>query len=103
MTTHHLVLQRAITLLVGRLQMLEAKLEAGEDLWGEYRSTVATLVAAMAQLAPGTHGELLTTKEMASRLNLTPKTLLKRRARGQIKATLAKGKLIRWRGDEATR
>jgi hypothetical protein len=72
---YHQALQRAIANLVERLEVLEAKLQAGEDLWSEYRETIAALVAAMGQVSPGSNGEYLSTKQMAARLGVTPKTL----------------------------
>jgi predicted site-specific integrase-resolvase len=38
---------------------------------------------------------------MAKRLGLSTKTLLKHKKAGAIRPTLQRGKLIRWRGDEA--
>src|SRR5262245_32800062 len=52
---------------------------------------------------PGVRGELLTTGQMAERLGIAPKTLLKHKAAGVVRPALQRGKLIRWRGDEATR
>jgi hypothetical protein len=60
-------------------------------------------VDVLPQLAPGQHGELLTTAQMASRLGIAPKTLLKHKAAGSIRPALEKGKLVRWRGSEAIR
>jgi hypothetical protein len=59
------------------------------------------LVTVSTHLAPGSRGELLTTQEMAKKLHLAPKTLLKRARRGEVRPALKRGKLIRWRGDEA--
>lgn len=52
---------------------------------------------------PGGRGELLTTAQMAERLGIAPKTLLKHKAAGAVKPALQRGKLIRWKGDEAAR
>ena len=100
MNSYYPALQRAIAHLVERLEVLEAKLQAGEPLWEEYRSTVATLVAALGQVSPGSNGELLSTREMAARLGVTPKTLLKRKAKGSITPAVRAGRLIRWKGTE---
>jgi hypothetical protein len=40
---------------------------------------------------------------MADRLSVSPKTLLKHKARGDLKPAVQRGKLIRWRGDERPR
>jgi len=63
-------------------------------------SDVHALAAVLLQLAPGARGELLTTAEMAGRLGITSKTLLRRKSKDKLRPALAKGKLIRWRGDE---
>jgi hypothetical protein len=44
----------------------------------------------------------LTTAEMARRMGIAPKTLLKHKALGKVRPAIQRGKLIRWRGDEAT-
>ena len=53
--------------------------------------------------APGAPGELLTTKAMAERLGIAPKTLLKHTKAGAIRPAVHRGKLVRWRGTEALR
>ncbi len=97
------VLERAAVRLQARAVALEQRLDAGEAVWGSYGETVRALAAVLPQLDPGSAGELLTTQQMASRLNLSPKTLLRRKARGEVRPALAKGKLLRWRGDEVLR
>ena len=44
-----------------------------------------------------------TNPEIAKSLNLSPKSLLRRKARGEIRPAVQRGKLIRWRGDEVLR
>ena len=101
MTRQVLALHRAAQRLAVRLELLESRLADDDPMaWGEYRQTAATLAALRAHLAPGRDGELLTTAQMAERLKVTTKTLLKRQARGDISPVLQEGKLIRWRGDE---
>jgi hypothetical protein len=98
------VLARAIRRLVHRLAVLEVQLEAGEEsAWTAYLATLETLVQVIAQTAPGGHGALLTTAEMAARLGLSAKTLLKHRKNGAITPALQRGKLVRWRGTETVR
>jgi hypothetical protein len=94
-------LERSARLLTERLAQLEHRLQAGdESAWTAYTETVKALALVVPNLAPERRGELLTTGEMARRLGVTPKTLLKRKARGQIRPALQAGKLIRWKGSE---
>ena len=94
-------LTRAVALLAQRVVALEAAIVAGnENAWGAYCDAVRSLTAVLPHATPGGRGGLLTTREMAERLNITPKTLLRHRARGEVRAAVAAGKLIRWRGDE---
>ena len=95
---------RLVRVLSSRLEALESRLHEGEDAaWDSYLATVSTLIAVMAQLEPGARGELLTTAQMAERLGIAPKTLLKHKAAGAVKPALQRGRLIRWKGDEAAR
>jgi hypothetical protein len=61
------------------------------------------LAALLPHLTPGSRGELLTTKQMAERLGISPKTLLKRKATGEIRPALrlgARGRAaIRWKAE----
>jgi hypothetical protein len=101
MTAFTLRLERSAQLLASRLERLEARLQDDDAaVWTEYRETAAALAQVFAHVAPGRRGELLTTEQMAERLNLSPKTLLKRKARGELRPALQRGKLICWRGDE---
>jgi len=104
-TPFALALQRAQIHLLQRLQDLEPLLARNQvDVWGEYREVALAVATLAAHLAPGAHGELLTTQQMAARLGIAPKTLLRRRARGQVKAPVQLGRrgraALRWRGDE---
>jgi len=104
MTRQVLALHRAAQRLAVRLELLESRLSDDDPMtWQEYRQTAATLAALRTQLPPGRGEELLTTAQMAERLNVTPKTLLKRKAKGHISPAVQEGKLIRWRGDERPR
>lgn len=95
-------LHRAVELLVARLRTLEPSVtENSATAWRQYLRTFEVLLAALAHAAPERSNTFLTTAEMADRLRAAPKTLLKRKARGEVKPAFQRGKLIRWRGNEA--
>ena len=97
-------LERSARLLLARVCQLEERVCQGEEAaWAPYLATLATLAHVLDHVTPGRRGELLTTSQMAARLNLSPKTLLRRKARGEIRPAVQRGKLIRWRGDEVAR
>ena len=97
MTSSGLLLASARLLLAQRVADLEARVRAGDEgAWPEY--LVALPVLAALSQAPA--GQLLTTAEMAERLGLTPKVLLRRTARGEITPAVRAGRLLRWAGDE---
>jgi hypothetical protein len=99
-----LQLERAARLTSRRLAELEERVQQGDaGAWPDFFSAAQALAALVPVLAPGSRGELLTTAQMAERLNVAPKTLLRRKARGEIRPALQRGKLIRWRGDEVPR
>jgi hypothetical protein len=102
-----ITLRRVALLLEGRLTALEERLHGDETAWGEFVSVVTAYTAVVAQLVPERYGEFLSTRAMAEKLNVSPRTLLKRKARGQVKPAIEMGKrgraAIRWRGDEVTR
>jgi hypothetical protein len=84
-----------------RVEALEARLAAGDDaVWQEYVEAVKVLSLAVANLTPERRGGYLTTAQMAERLNLSPKTLLKHKASGKIRPAVQQGRLIRWKGTE---
>ena len=94
-----LALARAETRLHDRLTDLERRIDAGEDVWPSYCQTVAALATLPAR--GDRVGELLSTKDLADRLGVTPKTLLRRRAKGELKPALELGErgraAFRWR------
>ncbi len=99
-----LALERSAVFLADRLRSLEARVEGGDErVWREYCETVRTLAAVLPNLMPERRGALLTTAEMAARLNVAPKTLLKHKAQGRVRPALQRGKLIRWQGNETLR
>ncbi len=48
-------------------------------------------------------GAMLTTGEMATRLGIAPKTLLRHKAAKKIRPAVEQGKLLRWSGQESLR
>lgn len=94
-------LQKAERTLVRRVEELEARVQAGEvALWPDYLEAVKALAAIAPALTPENGGPMLTTGEMAARLGVAPKTLLRHKARGRIHPAVEKGKLLRWNGSE---
>ena len=97
-------LERYVRLLINRVSELEARIQAGDDTaWSDLIEAVKALALVVSNLAPERRGALLTTSEMAARLGIAPKTLLRHKARGHIRPALQRGKLIRWRSDEVGR
>ncbi len=96
-----MALDRAVRRLTQRLDQLDQRVEAGDETaWPEYQETARALAEIIGHLAPERRGALLTTAQMAERYGISPTTLLKRKARGEIRPAVQRGKLIRWRGDE---
>lgn len=100
-----MTLERAARLLAQRLARLERCVEAEEEgAWPDFLATASTLATVVAQLAPERSGRLLTTSEMAERMGVSPKTLLKRARAGTIRPAVKDGRrLIRWRADQVAR
>lgn len=87
-------LHRAASLLATRLEALEPRVRAGDEAaWPEYRETALALATLEAKAAP----EYLSTKALAERLGVAPKTLLRRAKRGQLTPAVRLGRLIRWK------
>jgi DNA-binding XRE family transcriptional regulator len=93
-------LAQAAGLLAARLSALEAELPSS---WSEYLATAVALAALVEHLTPAS-GELLTTRDMAERLGISSKTLLRRKRNGQATPALTLGRrgraAIRWSGWE---
>jgi excisionase family DNA binding protein len=91
-----LALAEAERRLVARCQELGRRLDAGEDVWVQYTPAVTLLNA----LVPAERRPLVTTQEMAKRLNVTPRTVRKLGKAGKLEG-LRLGKrgtaAIRWR------
>ena len=96
-----LALQKAEPLLVKRLGQLQERLQAGDEAaWSEFLEVVKVLAALLPNLRPEAGGAMLTTAEMAARLGVKPKTLLRHKAEGKIRPAVGQGKLLRWSGQE---
>jgi hypothetical protein len=96
------ILERTARLLLARCEGLTARAEAGDaPALAELLAIVGPLAALLPQLEPEARGALLTTRELATRLGVEPKTVLRRRARGELRPALASGRLIRWRASDA--
>ena len=92
-----LLLARALQLLTARVAGLEERVRAGdESAWSPYLDAIR----ALAQLDKPERGAMLSTADMAARLGVRPKSLLRRVQRGDVRPAVRSGKLIRWRGDE---
>ena len=107
-TAAALHLERAARRLGERLAELEERLQQDDGgAWNDYLATVNTLAAVLPELSPEKRGRLMTTAELAERIGIAPKTLLRRRKRGETKPAVVLGKrgsgALRWRGDEVTR
>jgi excisionase family DNA binding protein len=91
-----LTLAEAEQRLLARCQKLGQRLDAGEDVWGDYIATIAALAA----IIPPERRGFMTTAEMAERLNVSPKTVRKLGKTGKLE-TVRLGKrgtgAIRWR------
>jgi hypothetical protein len=101
-------LQKAEPLLVKRLGQLQDRLQAGDEAaWTEFLEVVKVLSALLPNLRPEAGGPMLTTAEMASRLGVAAKTLLRHKRNGRIQPAVEQGggkgkggKLLRWSGQE---
>lgn len=94
-------LLKAEPLLVERVQQLQDRVRArDESAWPEFLQILHLLVDLQSAVAPERVGAMLTTEEMAARFGVSPKTLLKRKNRGEIEPSLQQGHLIRWSGRE---
>ena len=85
MTPARLALVTAEARLVARLQSLDAKLTAGnETAWPDYCQTAAALAAITPLTLPGASGQLLTTAQLAARMQVSPKTIRRRAKAGEL-------------------
>src|SRR5262245_46671639 len=96
-------LQHAAQRLTDRLTYLEAQLQDDQvSVWSEYRETAKAIAEILPRLEPGQHGALMTTREMAAKLGISSKTVLRRKRAGEVRPALVTGKrgpaALRWRG-----
>jgi hypothetical protein len=99
-TAPTVALHRAAKLLSDRLAQLETRLAAGEDLWSEYIEAVEALARLAAATAPGTRGELLTTKQLAESLAISTRQVRRLKAAGKITPSSKLGaRTLRWRAE----
>ncbi len=100
MKPDRLRIDRAARLLAERLDDLEQRVREGDEtVWAAYQETLRTLTALLPHLGPE-RGAMLMTAEMAARLGVAPKTLLRHKAKGRIRPAIVEGKLLRWKGNE---
>lgn len=85
MTASRFVLARLERRLVGRVEQLEQRLDAGEDVWHELIEAAQALAAFASATAPGAGGELLTTAQLAERLQVSVRTVRRRVKTGELK------------------
>jgi hypothetical protein len=95
-------LKRSCVLLLGRVVVLEKRVQDGDETaWPRYLESLSALSKVLPHLQPGSAGELLTTKQMAERLGVSTKTLLKKRNNGGPKPEYQLGErgraAMRWR------
>jgi excisionase family DNA binding protein len=84
--------------LLQRVADLEARRDQGADVWGEYLTTLTALTAVAGELSPERSGRLLTTSELAERLNVSERTIRRRTRKGTMAPALKLGRTVRWRG-----
>jgi excisionase family DNA binding protein len=100
-TPRALALQRAQLWLVERLDKLEPQIIDGDaDTRREYRDTAVALAQLVA--AAERRAEFLTTAELAERLNVSTRTIRRRKKAGTLEPALQLGqRVVRWRGGAA--
>src|SRR5262245_34485113 len=86
MTLATVALTRATLLLVDSFGELQKRIEAGESVWTEYSVAAVALAQIAPAIASGASGRLLTTAQLAESLNVSPKTVLRRRKKGLLQA-----------------
>ncbi len=95
-------LQHGEKLLVESAEALRSRVEAGDQTaLAEYCEVLRTLATIGRAVAPEATGGLLTTEEMAQKMGLSVRSLLRHKKAGTIKPTLQHGKLLRWSGRES--
>jgi hypothetical protein len=91
-----LALARAERRLLARLEELDARLDDDATAWIEYRDT-ATALATLATRQRES-GQLMTTAQLAEQFHVSSKTILRRKARGELQPAMQLSKrALRWR------
>jgi excisionase family DNA binding protein len=102
-----LALARAERRLAERLCELEMRLDAGESgVWDEYVLAAQTLAAVAPLTTPEAQGKLLTTEQLADRLQVSTRTVRRRAKRGELQPIRLgeRGRAaLRWKAAEAGR
>ncbi len=100
-------LHRVRSRLQARLVALETQLATDQDaeaVWTEYLRALDLYLRIDDHLATQVPpAPLLTTREMANRLGISVRCLLGRKKKGHIRPTIAHGKALRWRPEDALR
>ena len=98
MNAARLALSRAEHRLLERLAELEARLGPGLDsgAWIEYGALVQALAAIAPATAPGSNGELLTTEQLAARLQISERQIRRRTKDGKLKPVRLGARTVRW-------
>jgi hypothetical protein len=99
--TPTLALDRFAAVALRRLEALRVRVEAGDEAaWPAYCETATALAAVVGQTAPGSGGKLMTTRELADAIGVSPKTVLRRRKAGRLTPALELGQrgsaALRW-------
>jgi Transcriptional regulator, AbiEi antitoxin len=107
MTAAVIRLERAAVKISARLAELEVRLSDEPALWPEFAQLAAALAVIMPALRPEARGGLLTTSELAAKLGVSSRTLLRRRKAGALTPAVELGKrgraALRWNGTEVPR
>jgi len=102
-----LALSRAQARIIERLGQLEPRLDEGDaTTWSAYCQAASALAAITSHTMPGSNGRLMTTRELAESMGVSPKTILRKRKTGELTAVQLgqRGRAaLRWRGDEVLR
>jgi hypothetical protein len=86
-TPRLLALIRAEAHFIERLEKLEPRLDDGDSAcWTEYASLASALAAIAPQLSPSVIAPVLTQRELAERLDVSPRTIRRRVKRGELPA-----------------
>lgn len=95
-------LLRVSARLVDRLGRLETRLDAGDErAWRPYTDAARALAAVAPLTTPEARGALLTTQQLADRLQVSTRTVRRRAKRGELQPVRMGGRgraALRWTG-----